>query len=119
MYKEELIDHYRFPRNRGRLHNPTHSASLHNPLCGDSVMVDLLIQNGICTAASFEGKGCVISQATASLIIDECLMHKTVDAIRAITPAHILEKIGIELGPVRIKCALLIFDAITILVQQL
>jgi nitrogen fixation NifU-like protein len=106
-YKENILDHYRNPRNTGTLDQPTHSHEEHNPLCGDIVRIDLHVnEDNIIDQVAFSGRGCAISQASASMLT-EMLQGKTVEEARAIDKDDILDMLGIEIGPVRIKCALL------------
>jgi nitrogen fixation NifU-like protein len=106
-YKENILDHYRRPRNAGRLEHPTHSHEEHNPLCGDVIRLDLHVdENNVIDQVAFKGKGCAISQASASMLT-EMIKGKTLDEAKAIGKEAILEALGIEIGPVRMKCALL------------
>jgi nitrogen fixation NifU-like protein len=106
-YKENILDHYRNPRNAGRLDQPTHSHEEHNPLCGDVVRIDLHVnEDNIIDEVAFSGRGCAISQASASMLT-EMLQGKTLAEAKNIDKDDILEMLGIEIGPVRIKCALL------------
>lgn len=106
-YKENILDHYRHPRNAGTLEHPTHSHEDHNPLCGDKIRIDLHINEAnIIDEVAFSGKGCAISQASASMLT-EMIQGKTLDEARKIGKEDILEALGIEIGPVRLKCALL------------
>jgi nitrogen fixation NifU-like protein len=106
-YRENILDHYRHPRNAGTLENPTHSHEEHNPLCGDVLQIDLHVNdNNIVEQVAFQGKGCAISQASASMLT-EIIEGKTLDEVKQISKEDILEMLGIEIGPVRMKCALL------------
>jgi nitrogen fixation protein NifU and related proteins len=106
-YKENILDHYRRPRNAGVLEQPTHSHEEHNPLCGDVIRLDLHVdENNVIDQVAFKGKGCAISQASASMLT-EMIKGKTLDEAKAINKENILEALGIEIGPVRMKCALL------------
>jgi len=105
-YKELLMDHYRNPRNRGRIGSPSFSTAQYNPSCGDSVLFDVVLEDGIVKKVSFEGKGCVISQATSS-IFTEYFVGKHIDEILALKKDAIKDIIGMDLGNTRIKCALL------------
>jgi nitrogen fixation NifU-like protein len=106
-YKENILDHYRNPRNAGVLETPTHSHEEHNPFCGDVLRIDLHVNDqNIIDQVAFKGKGCAISQASASMLT-EMLKNKTVEEAKAINKEDILEALGIEIGPVRMKCALL------------
>ena len=110
-YQEHLRDHYYNPRNKGTLENPTIRTGLCNPSCGDSVFFDILIQNDTVQTCMFEGKGCVISMATASLLT-EYVGNKTLSAVQEMTSQEVLLLLGIELGPTRLKCALLSLEAL-------
>ncbi len=78
-----------------------------NPLCGDQIRIDLRVdENDRVTEAAFDGHGCAISQASADLLL-ESVIGKTLDEVKALTRDNVMEMLGLELGPVRIKCALL------------
>lgn len=110
-YHAILMDHYQHPRNRGRLESPTFESGEHNPSCGDSVIIFGRVSDNRVIALAFEGKGCVISQAAASLLT-EAAINKTTEEIIALDAAWMMELIGIELGPIRMKCALLSLEAL-------
>jgi len=111
-YKENILDHYRNPRNAGTLENPTYTHESHNPLCGDVIRVDLHInENNLVDKVTFEGKGCAISQASASMLT-EMIEGKSLDEVKQISKEDILELLGIPIGPVRMKCALLSLKAL-------
>jgi len=107
LYREQIIDRYKNPRSRGTLDPHDFSYEDDNPLCGDRIRIDVRVdtQNRV-TAAAFSGQGCAISQASADLLT-ESVVGKTLDEVKQITKDDILEMLGIELGPVRLKCALL------------
>jgi nitrogen fixation NifU-like protein len=108
LYREVILEHYKYPHNSGTLDAPDISHEEHNPLCGDRVRIDLQVVDGVIADVRFKGRGCAISQASASLLTDE-LKGKTLDQVRAISKDDVLDLIGIPLdkNPVRIKCALL------------
>lgn len=107
LYREIIIDRYKNPLYRGVLEPHDISFEDDNPLCGDHIRVDLRIdENDRVTEAAFEGHGCAISQASADLLI-EAIIGKPLEEVKQITKEDILEMLGIELGPVRLKCALL------------
>ncbi|KAB8333653.1 SUF system NifU family Fe-S cluster assembly protein [Scytonema tolypothrichoides VB-61278] len=108
MYREVILEHSKHPHNFGTLEGPSVSHEEHNPLCGDRVRIDLDIRDGVIADVAFSGRGCAISQASASLLTDE-LRGKTVDEAKAISKEDLLDLIGIPLAknPVRLKCALL------------
>lgn len=106
-YKENILDHYRHPRNAGKLEHPTHSHEEHNPLCGDVIRMDLRVnEDNIIDQVAFTGKGCAISQASASMLT-EMIQGKSLEEAKQIGKEEILDALGIEIGPVRLKCALL------------
>lgn len=108
LYREVILEHYKYPHNAGTLDHPDISHEEQNPLCGDRIRIDLQVESGIITDVRFLGRGCAISQASASLLTDE-LRGKSIEQACAITKEELLDLIGIPLdkNPVRIKCALL------------
>lgn len=111
-YKENILDHYRHPRHAGTLEEPTHSHESHNPLCGDVIQIDLHVnEDDIVDQVAFKGRGCAISQASASMLT-EMIEGKTLAEVKEIKKDDILEMLGIEIGPVRMKCALLSLKAL-------
>ncbi len=111
LYQQTLMDHYRYPRNRGTLDNADFKSGLYNPSCGDKVAMEGCVQERILTKAVFEGNGCVISQATASLLT-EALVGKSIEDIVALDNQFLHTMLGTELGPIRFKCALLPLQAL-------
>jgi nitrogen fixation NifU-like protein len=111
-YKENILDHYRNPRHAGTLEQPTHTHESHNPLCGDIIRIDLHVnQDNIVDQVAFHGKGCAISQASASMLA-EMIEGMPLDEVKQISKDDILEMLGIPIGPVRMKCALLSLKAL-------
>ncbi len=107
LYREIIIDRYKNPLYRGSLDPHDISFEDDNPLCGDHIRVDLRTDDqGRVTEALFDGHGCAISQASADLLM-EAVLGKTLDEVKAITKDDLLEMLGMDLGPVRLKCALL------------
>jgi nitrogen fixation NifU-like protein len=107
LYREIIIEHYKNPGYRGKLDPHDISFEDENPLCGDQIRIDLRVgEDGRVTEAGFSGHGCAISQASADLLL-EMVIGKTVDEVKALTKQDVLDLLGIELGPVRLKCALL------------
>lgn len=107
LYREIIIDRYKNPIYRGVLEPHDISFEDDNPLCGDHIRIDLRIdENDRVAEAAFQGHGCAISQASADLLI-ESIIGKSLEEVRQINKDDILEMLGIELGPVRLKCALL------------
>lgn len=106
LYKQELLDHYRFPRHKGKLVQPDFTSDQHNPSCGDQVCFEVKLANGCIVEIAFDGVGCVISQATASMVAD-LVKDKSFDYVNALTSSDMLALIDMDLGPTRLKCALL------------
>ncbi len=106
LYRDNIIDHYQNPRNYGVLEHPDISYEDSNPVCGDEIRIDLKIQDGRVADARFQGHGCSISQASASMLTEE-IIGKTLEEVKQIDKQYLLDMLGIPLGPVRLKCALL------------
>jgi nitrogen fixation NifU-like protein len=106
LYRENILEHYKHPRHRGTLEHPDITYEDANPLCGDRIRMDLQIKDGRIEQIRFSGVGCSISQAAASMLCEE-LEGKTLEEAKQITRDDVLEMLGIELGPVRLKCGLL------------
>ncbi|TWT82104.1 NifU-like protein [Planctomycetes bacterium CA13] len=107
IYEEHVLDHYEDPYHRGALDHPTHCDEGNNPLCGDVVHIDLrLTPDGKIEQAWFDGDGCVISQASASMLVEK-MEGKTLDEVKAFSADEMLELFGPKLTPNRQKCCLL------------
>jgi nitrogen fixation protein NifU and related proteins len=107
MYQENVLDHHKRPRNKGRLDHPDMRAKERNPLCGDEIEVFVTLSPDEKVAeVKFDGQGCAISQAAISMLTGE-LQGKTLAEVEAMGPPEIQEMIGVPLSPVRLKCALL------------
>lgn len=107
IYREIILDHYRNPRNKGKLPQADVSTHDSNPLCGDEIDIHLKVEQGKIKDIKFEGRGCAISQASASMLT-EMVIDKPLTAVKDLAKDDILENIGLmNLGPARIKCALL------------
>jgi nitrogen fixation NifU-like protein len=111
LYREAILDHYRHPRHKGHLEAPDISYHDHNPFCGDEITLELKIEDGKVVQAAFDGRGCAISQASASMMTEE-IIGKSLEELRGWTKDDILDLLGIEVGPVRLKCALLPLKAL-------
>jgi nitrogen fixation protein NifU and related proteins len=107
LYREIIVERYKEPLFRGTLDPHDITFEDENPLCGDQIRIDLRVdaENKV-TEAAFSGHGCAISQASADLLL-EAVIGKSLDDIRKMTKQDVLDNLGIELGPVRLKCALL------------
>lgn len=105
-YREYILDHYKNPRNFGRLKSPDISHEELNPLCGDVIGMDLKVADGRIEDVRFHGRGCAISQASASLLTER-IKGKTLEEARRIGKEDVMEELGIEISAARLKCALL------------
>jgi len=107
IYREIILDYYRNPRNYGKIQNPDIAQKDSNPLCGDELEMHLNIKDNKVADVKFTGKGCAISQASASMLT-ELIIGKDFEYVKKLTKEDILDNLGLhELGPARIKCALL------------
>ncbi len=107
LYREQIIDRYKNPRMKGSLDPHDYAYEDDNPLCGDEIRVELRVNDeDIVTEAAFSGQGCAISQASADLLM-ESVVGKRLEEVKALSKEDVLDLLGIELGPVRLKCALL------------
>ena len=108
MYRQQILDHYKNPRNYGELEDPTFSHVGENPSCGDTIRVDVNLEDDGETIeyVAFSGDGCAISQAAASMLTDE-LQGMTLDDLAAMDRDDVIEMLGVEISPMRIKCAVL------------
>ena len=108
MYRQQILDHYKNPRNYGDLPDPTYSHVGENPSCGDTIKVDVRLADDDDTieAVAFSGDGCAISQAAASLLTQE-LPGKSVAELKAMDTDDVVDLLGVDISPMRIKCAVL------------
>lgn len=106
MYRENIIDHYKHPHNHGTIGNADIKQTENNPLCGDVVTVSLKLNDGKVKDIKFEGHGCAISQAATSMLTDD-IKGKTLEEIKKISREDVVNMLGIEIGLVRTKCAVL------------
>ena len=106
IYQEHVLDHYEDPYNSGRCEHATHSQSGTNPLCGDKVLIDLRIEDDVIKEAFFEGEGCCISQASASMLM-EAIEGKPLAELKEFSANHMLDLFQAKLTPNRQKCCLL------------
>ena len=111
LYRDYILEHYRRPHNFGVIEEPSATFEGANPLCGDRITMQLAVKDGVVTDVGFTGRGCAISQASASLLTDE-VRGKPVEAVAAIQAVDLLDLLGIEISPARLKCAMLSFDSL-------
>ena len=107
LYREMILDHYHTPRNKQLVDPANIDYEEDNPVCGDHIHLTIRTDNNdIVTHVGWDGEGCAISQASASMLY-ETLVGKSLDEIKEIDKEVLLEMLGITIGPVRLKCALL------------
>ncbi len=112
LYRDEDLEHYREPHNFGTLDAPDAVHEGHNPLCGDRITMMVAVDaGGNVSDIAFSGRGCAISQASASLLTDE-VKGRPVAEVEAMKNQDILDLLGIEISPARLKCALLSLDTL-------
>jgi nitrogen fixation protein NifU and related proteins len=108
MYREVILDHYKNPRNYGTLEEPDAHAEGQNPLCGDEVAISVRFgaDGETIDDVRFEGRGCAISQAATSMLTD-IVKGRTASEVASLPKEELLEEVGIQLTPIRLKCAIL------------
>lgn len=133
LYQEVILDHYRRPRNKGAIDEPTHTITMNNPLCGDVIELLLTVRRGRIEQAAFEGKGCSISQASASMLTERVtgrtpeealriaatftrMLHGDAEAAEDASLGDLRALAGVAKFPVRVKCALLAWNCLEELV---
>lgn len=129
LYQQLIIEHYRHPRNKGEMEEATAEVHMRNPVCGDEIKLQLQVEDGVVRSARFTGQGCSISQASVSMMtgllagktVDEALglarlftamMHGDAEAAKNRDLGDLRALQGVSKFPVRVKCALLGFDAL-------
>lgn len=107
IYRQQILDHYRNPRNYGELETPTFSHAGENTMCGDEVEIDIEVgDDDTIQAVAFRGDGCAISQASASMLTEE-LVGMTLDELDGMDRDDVIDMLGVEISPMRVKCAVL------------
>ncbi|MBN1954959.1 MAG: iron-sulfur cluster assembly scaffold protein [Anaerolineae bacterium] len=110
-YREQVLEHYRNPRHRGRLASPDRVGELDNPVCGDQVRIELQMDGETVAGIAFDGEGCVIAIAAASMLA-EYAHGRSAAELRAMSQQDVLAMLGVELGYSRSRCALLALEAL-------
>ena len=113
LYRDFILEHYKNPHNKGHLDPHDLHFADSNPTCGDEMSMTIVLdaaKDAIADVA-FDGRGCAISQASASILTDE-LRGKTLDEIRSMDPKELLDELGVPIGPARLKCALLSYKVL-------
>jgi nitrogen fixation NifU-like protein len=106
LYRQNILDHYKQPRNFGELEDADYEFEDNNPLCGDELKVQLKVEDGRVADVRFSGHGCAISQASASMASEE-LVGMPMDELVRLDRDFILDLLGIDISATRMKCALL------------
>jgi nitrogen fixation NifU-like protein len=108
MYRQQILDHYKSPRNYGELEEPTFTHVGENPMCGDTIEMDVVLDEAeeIIERVAFRGEGCAISQAAASMLSQE-LVGMTVEELEAMDRDDVIDLLGVDISPMRVKCAVL------------
>jgi nitrogen fixation NifU-like protein len=117
LYRDYILEHYQRPHNFGVLETPSATYEGSNPLCGDRITMQLGVADGVVDRIAFTGRGCAISQASASLLTDE-IKGKPVADVASFAAADVLDLLGVEISPARLKCAMLSFDALQHLLDE-
>jgi len=117
LYRDYILEHYRRPHNFGVIDEPSASYEGSNPLCGDRITMQLRVTDGIVEQIGFTGRGCAISQASASLLTDE-IKGKAIGEVTGFRADDLLELLGIEISPARLKCAMLSFESLQHLLEE-
>lgn len=116
LYRDNILDHYKNPRNFGHLEHPDASAEENNPLCGDKISIQIKLQTTnyqlpTISDIKFSGQGCAISMASASMLTEKAKGMKKED-VKKLNTQDILDMLGVELTPTRLKCALLSLEVL-------
>jgi nitrogen fixation protein NifU and related proteins len=112
LYTEIIQDAYKHPTHRGTLSQYTHAHEDENSLCGDTLRIELAVEDGRIEDARFEGRGCAISQASAELMLDR-VIGQPLESVTNLNRDDVLEELGIpSISPARLKCALLSIEVL-------
>ncbi len=113
LYRDFILEHYRAPHNKGTLDPHDLHFADSNPTCGDEMSMSLVLDPAGSAIAdvAFDGRGCAISQASASILTDG-LRGQSLDQVRDMNPKDLLDELGVPIGPARLKCALLAYKVL-------
>jgi nitrogen fixation protein NifU and related proteins len=113
LYRDFILEHYRNPHNQGVLDPHDLHFADSNPTCGDEMSITIQLDDAKQRVAdvAFSGRGCAISQASASILTDE-LRGLSLAELEAIDPKEVVENLGVPIGPARLKCALLVYKVV-------
>ena len=111
LYRDYILEHYRRPHNFGVIDEPSATFEGANPLCGDRITLMVGVKDGVVDRVGFTGRGCAISQASASLLTDE-IKGKPLKDVASFRADDLLDLLGIDISPARLKCAMLSHDSL-------
>jgi len=111
IYQDIILDHYHHPHNKGKIDHPDNSVLTNNPLCGDKIEMTVILDKNKIKEIKFSGEGCVISQASASMLTDYA-KNRSKQELKKLDSKFIIKMLGIDLGVNRIKCAVLPLEAL-------
>jgi len=118
LYRDYILEHYRRPHNFGVIEEPSATFEGSNPLCGDRITMQMTVRDGVVEEIGFTGRGCAISQASASLLTDE-VKGKPLQTVVELGASDLLDLLGIEISPARLKCAMLSYDSLQHLLDEI
>ncbi len=118
IYQDIILDHYHAPRNFGHLKKPTQKITVNNPLCGDVITLEVIVNKNKIEAVAFWGVGCAVSKAASSMIT-EYMKGKEVNKLRKFSKEDMIKILRIELSPNRLKCGLLPWEALIKICQSM
>jgi nitrogen fixation NifU-like protein len=110
-YQKILMDHFKNPRNKKEIENANFFAGQNNPLCGDRLIMTGIIKDNVIKDLGFQGEGCVISQAAASMLTEKCI-EKSVEDVLKLKKEDVLGMVGVPMGPNRLRCVLLSLETL-------
>lgn len=111
IYQDIILDHYHHPHNRGKINKSDKFISVNNPLCGDKIEMTISFKKNMVKEIKFQGEGCVISTASASMLTDY-VKNRSKQELKKLNSKFIIKMLGIDLGMNRIKCAVLPLEAL-------
>ena len=118
LYRDYILEHYRQPHNFGTIESPSAEYEGSNPLCGDRITLQVRVRDGVLETVGFTGRGCAISQASASLLTDE-IKGKPLTQVAGFRADELLDLLGVEISPARLKCAMLSHDTLRHVLDEL
>ena len=116
IYQEIILEYYKNPHNFGSIKNPSKKTVSYNPSCGDRIEMDIIFEKNNVKEIKYRGTGCAISQASASMLTDHA-KNKSKDDLKKLYKDFMMKLLGIELGPNRVKCAVLSLEALHKLIR--